>query len=56
MRKVGGKGVHVAVVLLHDAVDDAQAQQVVGGEAQRLRRLGRLGAVLVEDRGAALGR
>ena len=39
-----------------DAVDDAEGEQVLGGEAQGLGRLLHLLGVLPQDRGAALGR
>jgi hypothetical protein len=40
----------------NDLVDHAQAQQVVGGHLERLRRLRGLALIVPEDRRAAFGR
>src|SRR5438067_1810177 len=48
--------VRAAHRLRHDAVDDAQTQQLGGRGAHGLRRLRRLGGITPEDRRAALGR
>ena len=54
--RLGLVALGAAARLGDDAVDDAEGEQILGGQAQRLGRLLHLLGVLPQDRGAALGR